>query len=169
MSRILTLILSAIVLGTLLYTLVIYLRTRNHPVPGLPTLHPWSTPTKLWPTIMVITISAITLIISVSVLISYARSPSSNTADKIEMYGSYFEYVLMAATLVAWIIATCLYNAASQGNNPNDLYGYSCGNRATQIQAQLEAEGQSFLNFGQLCTVQVSRIQLSFVTTPIRP
>lgn len=51
--------------------------------------------------------------------------------------------------VVAWAVAI---GAFRMGSGESSLWGYSCSDKADQIQAQV----QSFLNFGTLCTMQVS-------------
>ncbi len=50
-----------------------------------------------------------------------------------------------------WGVTVGLFKMA---NNGNDLWGYSCSDKADQIQAEV----QGFLNFGKLCTMQMGLI-----------
>ena len=61
----------------------------------------------------------------------------------------YIGYAMVAGQVVAWAVATGLFKMANTGN---DLWGWSCGTASDAIQGEV----QSFLNFGQLCTMQVS-------------
>ncbi len=62
---------------------------------------------------------------------------------------------MLVIHVVVWAVAMGLFQMAQQTGN--DLWGYSCGNVADEIQAAVT----NFLDFGKLCTVQVSKIYSS--------
>ena len=69
--------------------------------------------------------------------------------EKVDDITGYINYAMLAGQLIAWAVVTGLFKMANTGR---DLWGWSCGTESDKIQEEV----QSFLNFGQLCTVQVS-------------
>ena len=136
------------------YALAKYLLTRDHVLPG--NVHPWATPTKIWPTLMLLAMGIVTLFLNIIVLGAYCCRNGEAKADKMDDVSGYIGYVMTAGQVVAWAVTVGLFKMANTGT---DLWGWSCGTESDAIQGDV----QSFLNFGQLCTVQVS-----LVNEPIR-
>ena len=130
--------------GSLSYALAKYFLTKNHVIAG--NVHPWATPTTLWPTIMLLGISTITFIANLITLCTYLCGIGA--ANKTSSFFSYIGYILLAVHVVIWAVAVGLFKMANTGH---DLWGYSCSDQAEAIQEQV----QSFLDFGKLCTLQV--------------
>jgi len=142
-TRLCSTLLSAYIIGSLSYSLAKFFLTRNHIIEG--NVHPWATPTILWPTFMLLAIAIVTFILNLITLCTYVCSVK--TANATSSYTGYISYAITAAHLVAWAVATGLFKMANDGS---DLWGYSCGSVSDQIQPAV----QSFLDFGKLCTVQ---------------
>lgn len=132
------------------YALAKYFLTKNHIIAG--NVHPWATPTTLWPTIMLLGISTTTFVMNLITLCTYLCGVGA--ANKTSDFFSVIEYVMLAAHVVVWAVAMGLFKMASTGK---DLWGFSCGSEADAIQEQV----QSFLDFGTLCTLQVSGAESS--------
>ncbi|KAF4624490.1 hypothetical protein G7Y89_g13682 [Cudoniella acicularis] len=143
-SRLVSLILNALVMGTLSYALAKYFLTRNHVLPG--GTNPWITPTTLWPSLMLLGIATVTFILNAITLFAYCCG-GVQSANKASTVTSVAGYIFLAAHLVAWVVAAGLYR---YGRTGNDLWGYSCSDKADAVQEQV----QSFLDFGKLCTMQ---------------
>jgi len=143
-SRIASLILGAFMVGSLSYSLATYFLTKDKIIAG--NLHPWATPTKLWPTYMLLATSVISFLLSIITIGTYMCGVGA--ANKTDSITSKVGYVMLAARLVAWAVATGLFKMASTGN---DLWGFSCGSIADAISNEV----QSFMNFQMLCTLQV--------------
>jgi hypothetical protein len=130
--------------GSLSYALAKYFLTKNHVIAG--NVHPWATPTTLWPTIMLLAISVITFIMNLITLCTYICGVGA--ANKTSSFFAYIGYILMAVHVAVWAVAAGLFRMAKA---ESDLWGYSCGGQADAIQEQVK----SFLDFGKLCTLQV--------------
>ena len=76
-----------------------------------------------------------------------------DAANKAYSCTNYFRYAMMVVRVVAWGVAI---GAFKMGQTESSLWGYSCSDKADQIQGQVH----SFLNFGTLCTTQVSSSRL---------
>ena len=144
-SRLASLFLNAYIMGSEGFALTKYLLTKDHMIAG--NVHPWATPTTLWPTIMLLAISTMTFIMNLITLCTYICGVGA--ANKTSNVFSVIGYVFLGAHVVVWAVAMGLFKMASTGK---DLWGYSCGSEADTIQEQV----QSFLDFGRLCTLQVS-------------
>jgi len=144
-SRVISTILSGFMAGSMAFSLERYLNTRNIQVTGVESI--WANPTTLWPTIMLLVIAFITFLINFTVLMSYWCS--IRAANSVDSFGGKFIYVMLGAQIIVWAVTTGLFKSASNGS---DLWGWSCGSPSDEIQPLVE----SFLDFGQLCMVQVS-------------
>lgn len=60
-------------------------------------------------------------------------------------------YLMLAIEVIAWAVSSSLYKMADTGA---DLWGYSCSETADQM---ILNGAKSFVNFGNLCTAQVSQ------------
>ncbi|TVY34537.1 hypothetical protein LOCC1_G007780 [Lachnellula occidentalis] len=153
-SRTFSLLLNAIMMCTLSYTLAKYYLTRNHLIDGKSTVHPWVTPTTLWPTAMLLSIATVTFVMDLITLCSYCCGVgAANTASSVT---SVLGYVLLCVHGAAWVVAAGLYRMARDGR---DLWGYSCSDAADGVQEQVK----SFLDFGKLCTMQQGTWYISII------
>jgi len=142
-SRIGSLLVNAFLVGSLSYTLAKYYLTKDHVISG--NLHPWATPTVLWPTFMLLGIATLSFFLSLITICAYACGIGA--ANKTHSCASYIGYVLMGVHVIVWGVSVGLYKYANTGK---DLWGWSCGDTADKIQDEVK----SFLDFGKLCTVQ---------------
>jgi len=154
-------VLSAFVLGALAYSLDIYFQTRDRLLAnGQP---PWPTPTVLWPTYLLLGVSALTFVTNGLLMCvpcmhrskksndSYAVPHNSAAAKAARKRTgkllSTTQYFATAAYFVAWAVSTGLFQMANTGK---DLWGWSCSPASDAIQPQV----QSYLDFGRLCLIQ---------------
>ncbi|KAH8686073.1 hypothetical protein BGZ60DRAFT_396834 [Tricladium varicosporioides] len=142
-TRILSLITNAIVVGTLSFTLAKYYLTKNKVIEG--NVHPWITPTILWPSLMLLGMAAATFLLNAITLCCYCRGV--NSANKAATVTTVASFIFLAIHVTAWIVVAGLYR---WGRTGNDLWGYSCSDKADAIQEQVK----DFIDFGKLCTMQ---------------
>jgi hypothetical protein len=116
----------------------------------------WPPSPVLWPTYMLFGISLVTLLMNFFTLVAYCCGVGA--ANKTHTVGSILGFLFMGIHVVAWIVAA---GAFRMGSNGIDLWGWTCGSEADKIEEQV----QSFLDFGQLCTMQVCFISLSAFRT----
>jgi hypothetical protein len=143
-SRIGSLILNAYMVGTLSFALAKYFLTRNKIIAG--NLHPWASPTTLWPTIMLLSIAIVTFLMNFITICTYMCGVGA--ANKTSSVFSIVGYIMLAAHVVVWAVSAGAFKMANTGH---DLWGWSCSSNADAIQEQVKA----FMDFGQLCTIQV--------------
>lgn len=139
-------ILNAFMIGILSFAIAKYYLTRNKVIAG--DVHPWVTPATLWPTFMLLGIAAVTFCMNVVTLCAYACGVEA--ANKSQTATTVVGIILLGVHVVSWAVAVGLYKMAH--GTGKDLWGYTCSSRADELQAQV----QSFVNFGKLCTLQVS-------------
>jgi len=142
-SRFGSLILNGYMLGTLSFALAKYYLTKNKIING--NQHPWATPTKLWPTIMLLAIATVTFLMNFITICAYICGVGA--ANKTSSVFSIVGYVMLAVHVVVWAVSAGAFKMASDGH---DLWGWSCSPNADAIQAEVKA----FMDFGQLCTIQ---------------
>jgi len=142
-SRFLSLILNAGMIGILSYALAKYYLTKNKIIQG--NVHPWITPATLWPSFMLLGISAVTFLMNLITLCSYICG--INPANKTYSCTSYVVYAMTGLHVVVWGFAI---GAFRMGRTESSLWGFSCSDRADALQPLV----QSYLNYGKLCTMQ---------------
>ena len=127
------------------YALGSYYTTRNNTISG--GLHPWPLSAVTWPSYMVLAIAAVTMLMNlITICFYFASVEAANRSYKVM---GYIGYVVLAVHAIVWAVTMGLFKMAF---GANDLWGYTCGDEADKIQAQV----QSYLNFNNLCMVQVS-------------
>jgi hypothetical protein len=136
--------LNSYMVGTLSFSLAKYFLTKNKIIAG--NLHPWATPTVLWPTIMLLSISAVTFIGNFITICTYLCGVGA--ANKTNSFFGYVGYAMLAGQIVVWGVSAGAFKMANIGR---DLWGWSCSANADAIQEEVKA----FLDFGKLCTIQV--------------
>jgi hypothetical protein len=132
-------------IGILAFTLSRYYLTKNKIIAG--NVHPWVTPATLWPTFMLLGIAVVTFCMNLINVCAYICGVDA--ANKAYSCTKYVTYALTAVHVVAWAITIGLFKMAQ---TESSLWGYSCSSAADKIQAQV----QSYVDFGKLCTMQVS-------------
>lgn len=144
-SRFLSLILNAIMIGILSFALAKYFLTKNKVIAG--NVHPWVTPATLWPTFMLLGISVVTFIMNLVTIISYACGIGA--ANRTSSATTVVVYAMTGLHVVVWGFAIGAFKMGSTGSS---LWGYSCSKTADALEAQVH----SYLNFGKLCMMQAS-------------
>jgi hypothetical protein len=139
-------------IGTMSYALTKYFLTKNKLIAG--DVHAWVTPATLWPTILLLTISVITFVMDLFTVITYCCGVGA--ANKVSSVTNSILYIMMIVRVVVWAVSAGLFK---MGQTSNSLWGYSCSNFADQIHNQVI----SFVDFGKLCTLQVSRYRYFFM------
>ncbi|PMD16738.1 hypothetical protein NA56DRAFT_649049 [Hyaloscypha hepaticicola] len=150
-TRVLSLIFNAGMIGIMSYAIAKYFLTKNKVIAG--NVHPWITPTTLWPSFVLLGISVVTFFLSLITVCTYICGVDA--ANKTNSVTNYIRYGMMVVRVVAWAVAI---GAFKMGSGERSLWGYSCS-APDQIQAQV----QNFLDFGKLCTMQNGAYGLSIL------
>jgi hypothetical protein len=149
-----SIVLSGFILGTLAYSLTIYLQTRTRLLSDGQS--PWPTPTVLWPTYLLLGVSILTFITNVLLIFMPWMHPSETSGAAAATKAarkrtgnllSTAQYVTTALYFIAWAVSSGLFQMANTGQ---DLWGWSCSPNSDAIQTQV----QGYLDFGKLCLVQ---------------
>lgn len=145
-TRLLSLILNALMIGVLSWALYKYYTTKSHPIsPTNPALL-WVTPATLWPTFVLLGIALITFFMNGFTLIAYCCGVGA--ANKVNTCSTVVSYIFLGVHVVLWGIAA---GAFKMGGNGSDLWGYSCSDAADKIAQEVK----SYVDFGKLCSSQV--------------
>ena len=144
-SRILTFLLSIYTTYSQAAVLHTYLTTRGTYINGR---NAWAKNTVIWPTILLLSTSGITLLISIIVLASYFLSTkrANQTSNTVGTVATLAE---ISAHITIWITAAIAYRA---GNTGKDLWGWTCSDGSDAIQSEFQA----VVDFNTYCNLQVS-------------
>jgi small-conductance mechanosensitive channel len=127
--------------AVMFYVTYTFYKTKDYPMPDRP-WGPWPKSTKLWPTYMLAAASVVTTLLSLGMLIALCCRAKRKAA--------FFSILYMLVHVICWAIVAVLYRVGKTGD---DLWGWSCNDKAKEIQKTL---GSSVLNFQSLCKFQVS-------------
>ncbi|KAE9371780.1 hypothetical protein N431DRAFT_484240 [Stipitochalara longipes BDJ] len=95
---------------------------------------PWSLQTKLWLTIMLLSVSFLTIIFSFLTILAYLRH-GVKAANRAHRTGFVFEILVEAGHVLIWIVVAALYRVGKTGH---DLWGWACSPLAQSIQPNFE-------------------------------
>lgn len=115
-------------------TFAIFNATRALPaLGGLPT---WASGTAVWPQIVVLVCSCISLLICVSVFVAYCRG-GHRRAEKVGVYYTLFAVGWFIFSMVMWAVAAGVLQFSRNNSDNKDMWGWACvENRRSQIQGQ---------------------------------
>ena len=114
---------SLIVLAMLATVFAIFNATKNlAPRNNLP---PWAKNTQNWPQITLLVIACISLVMSIIVLIAYARK-GHKRADKVAAYYTVFAVVFFIFSIIMWAVGAAVFNQSKAQGNGKDIWGWSC-------------------------------------------
>jgi hypothetical protein len=133
-------------IGILSYALIKYYLTKDKVISGNGG-HPWITPANLWPTFVLLGTSILTFVMNLITVVSYTCGISA--ANRTDSFASIVVYAMTGVHVIVWAVAIGAYQV---GNTESSLRGFACSSRADAIQAEVE----SYMSFGKLCTMQVS-------------
>ena len=144
-SRFLTFLLSIYTTYSQAAVLHTFLTTRGTFINGR---NAWAHNTVLWPTILLLSTSGVTLLISIVVLASYFLS-TKHANQTNNTVGTAATLAEVSAHITVWITAAIAYRA---GNTGRDLWGWTCSDGSDAIQSEFQA----VVNFNTYCNLQVS-------------
>jgi hypothetical protein len=144
LSELLSTLFSLAMFVLMVYVMVEFLTTKDTFREGRT---PWAKNSKVWPAIMLLAASAVTLITSAVILCAYCCCFKRARASwKITL-------AIHAVQTVSWIVVAVIYRyqRGLNGKN-NDLWAWACAEKDSPIQDQFDG----VINFKSLCTSQVS-------------
>jgi hypothetical protein len=116
----------------------------------------------LWPTYMMLGVSAVTLLFNLAVLVGYCCDMCSSarnkvaTANAVGNWGSKWGYVASLLSFAAWLASSTTFKMMQGGPHdvppPNDLFGFSCSDAADELVAKFKNQ---VVNFDLQCKTQV--------------
>ncbi|MCJ1414771.1 hypothetical protein MMC32_001099 [Xylographa parallela] len=142
-TRVFTFLLAIYPLYSQATTLHKFLSTRDIIIGGR---NAWAKDTTIWPTILLLSTSSATVLVSLLILASYLLSVKH--ANKTEKTVGTAGFVIeMGAHVAVWVATAVAYRLGQTGN---DLWGWTCSDKADQIQDQFQA----VIDFNNFCNVQ---------------
>ncbi|KUJ16454.1 uncharacterized protein LY89DRAFT_782704 [Mollisia scopiformis] len=104
---------------------------------------PWAKQTSLWPSIMLLAASGVTVLLGFMILAAYLWG-SIRHANKVNTLQTSVTVVVELAHLGLWIAVSVLYR---EGKTGKDLWGWACSGTADSIQKNFNG----VVDFGQVC------------------
>ncbi|KAJ9658493.1 hypothetical protein H2198_003645 [Neophaeococcomyces mojaviensis] len=114
---------------------------------------PWAKNTKLWPTIMLLAASGVTVLLSIAILLALCCQSKKKKAM--------FSVLHSLIHVGIWLVVAVLYRV---GKARNDLWGWSCSSEAEKIQSLYRDE----LNFSAMCNTQTASWHVSMVEVGVK-
>lgn len=151
-TRLLSVVLNALVIGTLSLSLYKYYTTKSRtwtPSSSNDPGHLWPLSPTLWPTFVLLGIAVMTFIINLFTLLAYCCGVGA--ANKVSSVSTWLTTIFLGIHFAAWIVATGSYKIWS---SESTLWGWSCSSAADELTAAV-GEVKSFVDFGKLCDMQV--------------
>ena len=126
--------------------------------------NPWAAGTYLWPTILLLSTSSLTVLISVATMLSYFCTGVKGANAVAARAGVPMSIAENLAHLAVWIATAVGYRLGKTGS---DLWGWSCDPKANAIQNVFPE-----VNFSMFCNVQtgswiVSLAQVGLVVVTV--
>ncbi|KAL2259169.1 hypothetical protein VTK26DRAFT_7245 [Humicola hyalothermophila] len=125
---------SLIILSMLAASLSIFNMTKA--LPALSNLPTWAANTPLWPQIVVLVCSCISLLICIAVFIAYCRG-GHRRAEKVSVYYTLFAVGWFIFSMVMWAVAAGVLQYSKNNMNNQDMWAWACvDNRRALVQGQ---------------------------------
>jgi len=136
---------SLIVLAMLSTVLTIFHATKS--IPPRNNLTAWAPKQQIWPQIVVLSISCVSLAFSVVVLLAYCRS-GHKRAQKVAVYYTMFAVGWFMFSVVMWLVGAGILHGSKASGGGVDLWGWSCkDNKRKQL-------FQNDIHYALVCRLQ---------------
>ncbi|KAK6535434.1 hypothetical protein TWF694_001894 [Orbilia ellipsospora] len=150
-ERVINLLSSLAVGGIMAYTLDRFIVTQHQQVNGT---GPFGSNPKLWPTIVMAAVAAITILFNFSVLCAYCCGRKA--ADNVAKGTSYVKLLSPIGHLIIWATSAGSFKAGATGN---DIWTFACSGDPSVVAVQKNFE--KTINYELLCKTNT----ISFYTT----
>ncbi|KAI1435315.1 hypothetical protein GGR50DRAFT_694325 [Xylaria sp. CBS 124048] len=125
---------SLIILSLLGVSFTIFRTT--HDLAAQSNLPPWAPGTKLWPQILVLSVSGINLLFSILIFIGYLKG-GHNRAEKVGVYYNLFAVGWFICSSVLWAAAAGILQFTRNNSGNQDFWGWSCvDNKRAEVFSQ---------------------------------
>lgn len=104
---------------------------------------PWANETSLWPAIMLVSASGVTILLGLMILAAYTWG-SVRSANQVNTVQTTVTVVVELVHIGLWIAVSVLYR---EGKTGKDLWGWACSDMADRIQKNFEG----VVDFNQVC------------------
>jgi hypothetical protein len=152
------------VLGIMLNTYITFATHKTAQADDGITISIYPSKPLLWPTYLMLTTSAVSMLFNFCILISYFWGVRS--ANRVDTYASYWGYLVYAVNAAVWLASSTTFKMleGDPSGSPSDLWGWSCSDLASEIQEKINGA----VNFDLQCTTQVCPLYSLFhvLTTP---
>lgn len=117
---------------------------------GLPA---WAEGTKLWPQVVVLSVSGVNLLLCILIFIGYLRG-GHHRAEKVGVYYTLFAVGWFIASSILWAAAAGILQFTRNNSNNQDIWGWSC---VENKRAEVFSEK---VDYALVCRLQVSSYSL---------
>lgn len=140
-----------IVLAMLSSTLTIFNTTKTLTAKnGLPA---WAPNTSVIPQALILSSACISLLITITVFIGYARG-GHKRAEKVGVYYTLFACGWFVFSMVIWLVSIVMLQHAKNTGNSKDMWGWSCNNNVRRALFANEVD------YDLVCRLQVSLLPI---------
>lgn len=114
---------SLIVLAMLSTVLTIFHATKS--IPPRNNLTAWAPKQKIWPQIVVLSISSVSLLFSIIVILAYCRR-GHKRAEKVAVYYTMFAVGWFLFSIIMWLVGAGILHGSKANGGGVDMWGWSC-------------------------------------------
>jgi hypothetical protein len=111
----------------------------------------WAANTKIWPQVLLLSIACISLLMSVVVLIAYARG-GHKRAEKVAAYYNVFAGSFFMFSIVMWALGAAVLNQSKAQGSGKDMWGWSCADNKRRHLFEDD------VSYALVCRLQVSAL-----------
>lgn len=137
---------SLIVLSMLSSSFAIFNSTKS--LPAQNNLPAWAEGTKVWPQILVLAASCLSLFICILVFVGYCRG-GHKRAEKVGVYYTLFAVGWFIVSMVMWVLAIGVLQHTKDNSNNKDMWGWAC------VQNTRHQLFQKQVDYSLVCRLQV--------------
>jgi len=155
-QRCTSLVLSVVILGVMAHAYTTFLANKNVTAGG-ERIYP--TFMQLWPTYMMITAAAITVLLN-SCVVFWRIHGTAKDLKREQMYNKYWDYALHGINFAVWLATTTSFRVSKNWGpsaDPNVLWGYTCSPTAKGLNAAYP----EIIKFYVQCEVQTVSFWMS--------
>jgi len=138
---------SLIILAMISASFAIFNATRA--LPAMSGMPPWSASTNAWPQKVVLACACVSLLICITVFVSYCRG-GHQRAEKVGVYYTLFAVGWFIFSMVMWAVAAGLLQHSKNNSGNQDMWGWAC------VQNKRSEFFSDKVDYALICRLQVS-------------
>ena len=118
-------------------------------LPTRSNLPPWALGQQIWPQIVLLVVSSLSLAVCIFIFYSYWKG-GHRKAQKTAVYYTTFSIGIFLFSTIMWIVAAAVLHSSRANGNGQDMWGWSCA------QSRRSTLFQDEINYALVCRLQVN-------------